>query len=177
MSRGRAAALATLLLAAACEAKVVELELPDAAARCEKVTRAQGSACTICFSANGRVATSDCPAAPPAPPPPVAPGSPGMTVPPSPPAPSVCKVTPMPQGRCLVCSEPNQPSVTACLKCGPDTSLGASGEVCRACVWSDQGQPSCLQCFATSGATTYDDCDKLRKEQIVYPADGSAPAP
>jgi hypothetical protein len=166
-----AAALALLLGLGACGTRFVDLTLPDGAPpgpgtaggspdadpmlRCESVKRSDGADCKICYAADGTIVNGACLPLPPAtPPPPVDPAN------------ATCKVAPMPDGsRCLYCAgSPND--YTACLKCEAPTKTGATGETCRACMWSDLAV-RCLQCFDVKGIPTHDDCDTFRKEKFT----------
>jgi hypothetical protein len=179
--------MAALIGAAACSTRVVDLALPDAAgsgnpagtggntvkpdaapdrgagiapdvpAKCEKVQRADGAICTLCFGTDGTVVNGTCDPAPmmTVPPPPTPDAAPGVPT---------CKVIPRGELRCRECSATTG-VYTACLSCQPDTML--AGERCRACAWDDLPDQRCLQCFGADGGVSHDDCDNFRKEVVA----------
>jgi hypothetical protein len=180
--------LALLLLG--CDTRVVELSgSPDAGAPatapCQTFVRDDGVPCTLCFGADGMVASTTCPPAPvpvapvpapaPAPPqvpvpapvpPPAVPPVPAPTPPPVPGNPSAgsCEVTSGGDERCLLCKS-SMSSYTVCLKCEPP-AVRMGGGTCRVCAWSDDANNRCLQCFSRDGAREEDGCDGLRRESI-----------
>jgi hypothetical protein len=177
------AAIAALVIAAACSTRVVDLPLPDAGPRlpssaagtgkpdapvdasagvlpgvpprCEKVQRADGATCTLCFNPDGTVTNGSCEPVMMVPPPPVPDAAPAIPV---------CKVVPRSDLRCRVCSAATG-DYTACLTCQEVTLI--AGERCRPCVWNDQPEQRCLQCFGADGGVSHDDCDNLRKEVVA----------
>ena len=160
----------TCLLAClpACETRVVELVVPDplrpdggtfadagsepvAPLKCEMVARADGTVCGICYSAEGKIVTSSCPA------PEVDAGSdPGVPAAPA----EMCKDIPAADTRCLICYSAAGMTMP-CLKCDAPVKTSDKGDFCRACGWSDRAG-RCLQCFTADGTVTHDDCDLIR---------------
>ena len=177
------AAIGALVIAAACSTRVVDLPLPDAAPglpgnaagtgqpdaavdasagvlpdaplKCEKVLRADGATCLLCFGADGTVINGTCEPVMMVPPPPVPDAAPAIPA---------CKVVPRGDLRCRVCSAATG-DYTACLTCQEFTAI--AGERCRPCVWSDLPEQRCLQCLGADGGVSHDDCDSFRKEVVA----------
>lgn len=181
--RMRLVAIALGMLAAACSTRVVDLPLPDlgpgtpadaaatmkpdppidarggtmpdAPLKCEKVIRADGATCTLCFLADGTVVNGTCDPSTMVPPPPAPDAAPAVPV---------CQVVPRGDLRCRVCKAASG-DYTACLTCQEATVLGM--ERCRPCSWTDLPEQRCLQCFGADGGVSHDDCDNFRKEVVA----------
>ena len=147
-------ALPVLVGIGGCDTRVVELiPAPDAggsmSVMCNLFVRDDGATCRICFGEDGTATSITCP-------------------PPPPPVPT-CRVTVDGADRCAVCTSPMGGSAQmACLKCEP-AAPSSSGGQCRVCVWSDNPNMRCLQCFAADGTRSEDGCDRVRSETFVYP--------
>lgn len=135
---------------------------PNAPLKCEMIARADGMVCAICYSPEGKVVNSSCPA------PEVDAGSaPGPIAPAE-----MCKEVPTGDTRCLICYSAGGMTMP-CLKCDPPVKTSDMGDFCRACGWSDRAG-RCLQCFAPDGTATHDDCDLIRTPAAM-PAAGMTP--
>jgi hypothetical protein len=159
----RAASLLLLVLAVSgCGTRVVELAASADAAlpaigNCQSFVRQDGASCRLCFSETGMVTETSC--GPPLGPPPV---SPVTNVP-------ACRVTVEGDDRCILCpSLMGQEAQMTCLRCDMRAPSGAGG-ACRVCVWSDNPDRRCVQCYGSDGAKQEDTCDSIRGEMLVYP--------
>ena len=145
--------------AAGCTTRVVDLALPpDAGSQrppritCDELKRADGTTCRVCLGDDGALVGGNC--EPPRPPPAVDASPPGK-----------CQAIPAKEPRCLTCGGATG-EYTVCLSCEPPVASG-QGDRCRVCAWDDLRSLRCLQCFATDGSVTHDDCNAVRQEVVA----------
>jgi hypothetical protein len=163
MNPPKAALVLLVLSVFGCDTRVIELAASQDAARlisgnCQPFVRQDGASCRLCFSETGMVTETTC--GPPPTPPPVAPAA---NVP-------ACKVTVEGDDRCILCPSPimGREAQPACLGCDMRAPSGAGGS-CRVCVWSDDPNRRCVQCYGNDGIKREDTCDGIRGEMLIYP--------